>query len=325
MSCFLNVDDGENIKGKEMKLGKIEEVDIRKVWAHEQYDFSKWLAQDENMTELGNTLNLSLTDVVTEKLVGSFRCDILCKDELTGKSVLIENQLEQTNHDHLGKIITYASGLDASVIIWIVAEAREEHSSAIEWLNKHTDENLGFFLLEIHAYKIGDSDPAPMFKIIEQPNDFVKTVKNIANKGDLNKSEEKRLEFWTLFNEALEKRGRPFNKHKATTDHWYTVAVGSSQCHISVDLVNKEHRIRVGFWIHDDKTYFDELLNHKNEIELAAGFSLDWDRLDGKKASIICTSISGLDFNNPDNYPELIEKVIDIVIAEKKAFSPYIK
>ncbi|MBR0522741.1 MAG: DUF4268 domain-containing protein, partial [Firmicutes bacterium] len=86
-----------------------------------------------------------------------------------------------------------------------------------------------------------------------------------------------------------------------------------------------EHRIRVGFWIHDDKTYFDELLNHKNEIELAAGFSLDWDRLDGKKASIICTSISGLDFNNPDNYPELIEKVIDIVIAEKKAFSPYIK
>ena len=307
-----------------MKLGKIEEVDIRKVWAHEQYDFSKWLAQEENITELGNTLNLSLTDIETEKFVGSYRCDIICKDELTGKAVLIENQLEQTNHDHLGKIITYASGLDASVVVWIVADAREEHASAIEWLNKHTDDDLAFFLIEIHAYKIGDSDPAPMFKIIEQPNDFVKAVRNIANKGDLSKAEEKRLEFWTLFNEALDKKGRPFNKHKATTDHWYTVAVGSSQCHISIDLVNKDHKIRVGLWIHDNKEFFDGLIAHKDEIEAAAGFPLDWDRLDGKKASIIYANFPGLDFNKPDNYPELIEKAIDMVLAEKKAFAPYI-
>ena len=122
-----------------MKLGKIKEIDIRKVWAHEQYDFSKWLAAEENIKELGDSLNLSLTDVETEKFVGSYRCDIICKDELSGKAVLIENQLEQTNHDHLGKIITYASGLDASVVVWIVAEAREEHASAIEWLNKHCD------------------------------------------------------------------------------------------------------------------------------------------------------------------------------------------
>jgi len=308
-----------------MKLGKIEEVDIRKVWAHEQYDFSKWLAQEGNITELGNTLNLSLTDIETEKFVGSYRCDIICKDELTGKVVLIENQLEQTNHDHLGKIITYASGLDASVVVWIVADAREEHASAIEWLNKHTDDDLAFFLIEIHAYKIGDSDPAPMFKIIEQPNDFVKAVRNIANKGDLSKAEEKRLEFWTLFNEALDKKGRPFNKHKATTDHWYTVAVGSSQCHISIDLVNKDHKIRVGLWIHDNKEFFDGLIAHKDEIESVAGFPLDWDRLEGKKASIICADFPGLDFNKPANYPQLIDKAIDMVLAEKEAFAPYIK
>ena len=131
--------------GHGMKLGKIKEVDIRKVWPHEQYDFSKWLAAEENIMELGDTLNLTRTDVETEKFVGSYRCDIICKDELTGKSVLIENQLEQTNHDHLGKIITYASGLDASVVVWIVAEAREEHASAIEWMNKHTDDDLAFF------------------------------------------------------------------------------------------------------------------------------------------------------------------------------------
>ena len=104
-----------------MKLGKLQEIDIRTVWPHEQYDFSKWLAQDENIQELGDSLNLSLTDVETETSVGNFRCDILAKDELTGKMVLIENQLEATNHDHLGKIITYASGLDAAVVVWIVA------------------------------------------------------------------------------------------------------------------------------------------------------------------------------------------------------------
>ena len=160
-----------------MKLGKLQEIDIKKVWQHEQYDFSKWLASEENIQELGDTLNLSLTDVETEKFVGNYRCDILCKDEITGKVVLIENQLESTNHDHLGKIITYASGLDASVVVWIVSSARQEHASAIEWLNKHTDDDLTFFLVEVHAYKIGDSDPAPQFKIIEQPNDFVKSVK----------------------------------------------------------------------------------------------------------------------------------------------------
>lgn len=308
-----------------MKLGKITEVDIRKVWAHEQYDFSKWLAADENIKELGDTLNLSLTDVETEKFVGSYRCDIICKDELTGKSVLIENQLEQTNHDHLGKIITYASGLDASVVVWIVADARQEHASAIEWLNKHTDDDLAFFLIEVHAYTIGDSDPAPMFKIIEQPNDFVKSVKSIARSGELSDTQIKRQEFWNQFNDILDQRGKPFNKRKATTDHWYEVAVGSSQCHISIDLVNKEHKIRVGLWIADNKELFDSLQEHRAEIEASAGFPLEWDRLDNKKASVVCATIPGLDFRKQENYPELMNKAIDMALAERAAFEPYIK
>ena len=281
-----------------MKLGKLQEIDIRKVWQHEQYDFSKWLAGEENIQELGDTLNLTLTDVETEKFVGNYRCDILCKDELTGKVVLIENQLEPTNHDHLGKIITYASGLDASVVIWIVASARQEHASAIEWLNKHTDEDLSFFLVEVHAYKIGDSDPAPQFKIVEQPNDFAKSVKSISKNSDLSDSERNRLEFWTQLNEILEERGKPFNKRKATTDHWYSIAMGSSECHISIDLVNKEHKIRVGVWIYDNKELFDKFFANKNEIEKACGFELAWDRLENKKASLACTYIQGLDFDN---------------------------
>lgn len=306
-----------------MKLGKLEEVDIRKVWPHEQYDFSKWLATEENIRELGDALNLSLTDVETEKFVGNYRCDILCKDEITGKMVLIENQLEPTNHDHLGKIITYASGLDAAVVVWIVASARDEHASAIEWLNKHTDDEISFFLMEVHAYKIGDSDPAPQFKIIEQPNDFVKIVKAVSKNTDMNESQKNRLEFWTQFNEVVDSKGKPFNKRKATTDHWYNVAIGSSDASISIDLVNKEHKIRVSLWINDNKDIFDALLQKKDEIEEALGFTLEWNRLDNKKASYICTYIKGLDFKKQDNYPMLMEQIIDLVLKMRNVFPKF--
>lgn len=307
-----------------MKLGKLKEIDIRTVWAHEQYDFSKWLASDENIKELGDVLNLSLTEVETEKFVGNYRCDIVCKDEITGKSVLIENQLELTNHDHLGKIITYASGLDASVVVWVVAGAREEHASAIEWLNKHTTSDVDFFLLEVHAYTIGDSVPAPMFKVIEQPNDFAKSVKSLANSGDLNESQVRRLEFWNMLNDALDRKGKPFNKHKATTDHWYTVAVGSSQCYISIDLVNKEHKIRVGLWVTDNKKMYDMFYSHREEIEAAFGEALEWDRLDNKKASIFSTDIPGLNFNKQDNYPKLIDLAIDKTVKLREAVKPFL-
>lgn len=306
-----------------MKLGKLEEVDIRKVWPHEQYDFSKWLATEENIKELGDTLNLSLTDVETEKFVGNYRCDILCKDEITGKMVLIENQLEPTNHDHLGKIITYASGLDAAVVVWIVASARDEHASAIEWLNKHTDDEISFFLMEVHAYKIGDSDPAPQFKIIEQPNDFVKIVKAVSKNSDMNESQKNRLEFWTQFNEVVDSQGKPFNKRKATTDHWYNVAIGSSDASISIDLVNKEHKIRVSLWINDNKDIFDALFQRKDEIETALGFGLEWNRLDNKKASYICTYIKGLDFKKQDNYPMLMEQIVDLVLKMRNVFPKF--
>lgn len=160
-----------------ISLGRLEEVDIRQLWAHEQYDFSNWLAKEENIELLNETVGLTLTDVDKEVYVGSYRCDLVAVDETTDVKIIVENQLDSTDHDHLGKIITYASGLDANVIIWIVKEAREEHKSAIEWLNNNMVKDISFFLLEIRAFKIGDSLPAPMFKVIERPNDFIRAVK----------------------------------------------------------------------------------------------------------------------------------------------------
>ena len=301
-----------------MAIGKLEEVDIRELWKHEQYDFSEWLSKKENIENLNEILGLTLVDISKETYVGSYRCDLFAKDETTGIKVIIENQLEMSNHDHLGKIITYASGLDAKVVVWIVKEAREEHRSAIEWLNNNTNSNVNFFLIEIHAYKIGNSDNAPMFQVIEQPNDFIKNNKSTNSSDTMNKSQSQRVEFWNQFNNILVERGKPFNVRKATTDHWYNVAIGTSDAHIDITLVNKDSVIGVELYITDNKDLFDKLYQKKDEIEADLGFKLDWRRLNNSKASRIVTYIKGLNFDDHSNYNELINKTIDLAVLMKK-------
>ena len=307
-----------------MAIGKLEEVDIRELWKHEQYDFSEWLSKKENIENLNDILGLTLVDISKETYVGSYRCDLFAKDETTGIKVIIENQLEMSNHDHLGKIITYASGLDAKVVVWIVKEAREEHRSAIEWLNNNTNSNINFFLIEIHAYKIGNSDNAPMFQVIEQPNDFIKNNKSINSNDTMNKSQSQRLEFWNQFNNVLVERGKPFNVRKATTDHWYNVAIGTSDAHIDITLVNKDSVIGVELYIPDNKEFFDKLYQRKDEIENDIGFKLDWRRLNNSKASRIVTFIKGLNFDDHSNYNELINKTIDLAVLMRDTFKKYI-
>ena len=304
-------------------IGKLTEVDVRELWKHEQYDFSNWLAKEENLEYLNDIIGLTLTDVDKEVYVGPYRCDIVAKDETSGITVIIENQLEGTNHDHLGKIITYASGLNAKVMIWIVKEAKEEHRAAIEWLNNNTNNDVNFFLIEIHAYKIGNSDPAPKFEVVEKPNDFVKRSKVKSDDSDLNKSQGERLAFWEQFNQVVIARGKPFNLRKATTDHWYDVAMGTSDAHIAIDLVNKDGRIVVECYISDNKDLFDTFSDHKEEIESALGFELIWDRLDGKKASRIKYRIDGLNFDDHSNYNELMNRTIDVAVKMRDTFKKY--
>lgn len=306
------------------KLGRLEEVPLREVWSHEQYDFSEWLAKEENLALLGEKIGLTLVDPETERFVGSYRCDIVCKDEMSGQIVLIENQLEQTNHDHLGKIITYASGLHASVVVWIVQNAREEHASAIEWLNEQVDSSVSFFLIEIHAMRIGDSDPAPMFDIIEQPNDFVVQVKKSAGGDKDSQSKAHRLDFWTRFNEVLRARGKPFSIRKPSMDHWYSLSIGSSKCNLSLDLVNKDGFIRVNMWIPDSKEQYYAFEKNKDSVEKTLGLELLWEPMEDKKGSRISCRIEGLDFDNQDNYEELMNLAIDRLIAFKAAFKPYL-
>ena len=314
------------ILGGTMCIGKLESVDVRKLWAHEQYDFSAWLSKEENISLLGDELGLSFTDIEVEKFVGNYRCDIVAIDDNTGKTVIIENQLEPSNHDHLGKIITYASGLDASTIIWIVTEARSEHKSAIEWLNHTTTKDINFFLIELKAYRIGSSLPAPKFEIAEMPNDFSKTANVMSDNKELNRSQAARYDFWTRLIEYSSSSEITILKNRnANTDHWMTVSIGTSQAHMEIKLINKEHYIEISLYIRDNKDLYYLLENFKDDIENEAGHSLDWRNSDGSKKAEIVYEIPGLDFDNTSNYDTLMQQILENVVRLKDIYIKYLK
>ena len=215
--------------------------------------------------------------------------------------------------------------MDAKVIVWIVKEARDEHRSAIEWLNNNTVQDINFFLIELHAYQIGNSDYAPMFQIVEQPNDFIKEQKGKKSTDTMNKSQSERLEFWTQFNDHVINRGKPFPIRKAGTAHWYDVSIGTSEAKISIALVNKDSFISVELYIYDNKALFDKLYEEHDYIQKELGFDLNWYRLDNSKASRIQSKIDGLNFDDHSNYDALIEEAIDKVLIMRDVFKNRLK
>ncbi|NCU29940.1 DUF4268 domain-containing protein [Candidatus Saccharibacteria bacterium] len=306
-----------------MRLGKIEEVALRHIWANEARDFTPWLADQENLDYLGEILGLSLVEAEQEVSVGSFSADIHCKIENDNRTVIIENQIEDSNHDHLGKTIVYASGVDASVVIWIVKNARPEHVSAVEWLNEHTDSDIGFFLVEIHAIKIGESQPAPQFNIVMQPNEYMKSVKSSIDK-ELTRSQLGRYEFWSQMNTYIEESNTKLGVRKPSYDHWRDFKLGSSKYHLTVNLLDVERKIRVALWISEGKDIFDKLYVNKDAIELAYGSELEWDRKDLQKAAWVADYIPGFSYDDQTNWRQLQEKAIAKVLDFHRALKPYL-
>lgn len=306
-------------------LGKLVEIeDLRKVWPHEASDFTPWLSQEENIALLADAVGLDeITVEETESPVGDFSVDIFASEAGTGRRVIIENQLEDTNHDHLGKLITYASGKDANVIIWVVRHAREEHKSAIEWLNNHTDDSLGFFLCEIKLYKIGNSEPAVKFDVVEKPNDWVKEVKKSEYATD---TQRQRYEYWQLFQEYAFKNpdfAKAFHRRKPSTDHWLTFAVGVSSCKISVAQIKKRNEINAELLIDDDKELFDVLYSNKEQIEKESELNFDWRKMPEKKASRIVITRS-VNLAEKEEWPTQFDWLIDMMLRIKRAFKKYL-
>jgi len=297
------------------ELDRVIDLKLREIWNDEAKVFTPWLV--EHIDVLGEAIGLNLIEPDREVEVGPFSCDIKCKVEEDKRIVVIENQIEPSDHEHLGKAIVYASGLGASVVIWIVRQAREEHSSAIEWLNEHSDSNIFFFLLEIRAIKIGDSKPAPLFKVIQQPDNYVKTIKGNETKK-LTRAQIGRYNFWTELNSYIEDSDYNLSTHKPSYETWYTFAIGSSKYLIEVNLIDISNRIRVGILIHDDKTVFDKLNEHEAQIKSKLNFELEWERKDDIKSSSISSYISGFSYDDDSNYNELIKEICERVIALKR-------
>lgn len=307
-----------------ISLGQLKEIkDLREVWPHEALDFTPWLAEESNLALLADAIGLDITVDETESKVGDFNVDIYASETGTERKIIIENQLEDTNHDHLGKLITYASGKGADIVVWIVKRAREEHRAAIEWLNNHTDENISFFLIEIKLYKIGNSDPAVKFEVIEKPNNWAKEIKKHTSSDP---ARQFRLEYWTAFNEyAFTKPvfAKNFKRRKPGTDHWMTLSLGSSAYHLDILTLKKRNTVSVEFYISDDKSIYHKLLPHREEIETDIGFALDWRELPDKKASrIIIEKPVNLDEYNEWN--NQFDWIVDTCIRFKKAFKKFV-
>lgn len=296
--------------GAKYNLGHIEKVNLRDVWAHEALDFTKWLAEDENLALLGEAIDIELELVETESAVGSFSVDIFANEVSTGRKVIIENQLEETNHDHLGKVITYAAGKDAEVVVWIVAHARDEHKQAIEWLNQHTDSNFGFFLVEIELWTIGGSSPAPRFNVVEQPNEWTKAVKLSSELSD---TERVKLSYWTKYREIAqgdEAFLKVFNPRKATKDHWTTLGCGTSSYHIALLIDTQAGRIGIEFYVPDDKELGGRAIAKKELFEERLG--LTSTVIDAKKASGLRFYKNGCNVKGkPEMWSEFIAQQLD--------------
>ena len=305
-------------------LGKLKQIELREAWKHEASNFTNWLAEEENLRLLGDAVGFDLKLVQTEAGVGSFNVDILAQEENTGRKVIIENQLEITNHDHLGKIITYASGYDAQIIIWIVKDVREEHRQAIDWLNEHTDEKIEFYLVQIELWQIGDSPFAPKFEIISKPNDWTKSVRSTTDTGELTDTKITQLEFWTQFKEFAKKRQTKLHLRKIYPQHWTDISIGSSDAHISLIASPREGMLGADLYMPDNKELYWKLHNRKDQIETDLGEKAEWMELQGKKASRVRVFVPG-NFDDAVKWIDNFEWLLNEAEKFHKVFPKYIK
>lgn len=313
-----------------MLLGRLENVDLRGVWPSESGGFTPWLAKEENIVLLGDAIGLDLEVEAQEKNVGPFRADILCKDTATGTWVLIENQLERTDHCHLGQLLTYAAGLQAVTIVWIARDFTEEHRATLDWLNEITDDRFNFFGLEIELWRIGESAVAPKFNVVSKPNDWTKTVSTAANRieaGELSETRQTQLQYWTQFRDFLLERKSTLRPQKPQAQHWTNFAVGRSNFWLVAFVSMREHRIGCGLVISgpDSKPAFRLLEQERNVIEAEIQAALEWEELPDKKESHVFIRLQQTDPADRQKWPEQQQWLVDKLEAFHRAFSGRVK
>jgi uncharacterized protein DUF4268 len=308
-----------------MPIGKLVKVPLRELWKHEERGFSAWL--EANMDTLSEALELPLSVVQREKPVGSFQVDILAEDS-NGGLVIIENQLEPTNHDHLGKLITYLTNLGAKTAVWITSDPRPEHSKAVEWLNEVAPADIRFYLVELAAYRIGNSDAAPLFKVVTPTGPETKSI-GLA-KGVLAERHRMRLDFWQqLLAKAKDKGVNIHAGRSPSKDNWMSAGAGRAGLSYNY-VIRMEDNPNVELWINTgdkekNKALFDGLVKTKETIEKNFGRPLIWERLDSGKGSQIKAVVEGGGLKeDASNWAITQEKMIRDMDRLSKAMTPHI-
>ena len=269
----------------DISLGKLEHVDPRDLWEREAGSFTPWLAN--NLGLLSEALGLDLELVKTESSVGAFACDIEARETGRDRPVIIENQLEATDHRHLGQLLTYASGLDGVVVVWISPQLRDEHRQALDWLNRHTDDEIDFFGVVLELVRIDNSKPAIQFRPVAFPNVWTKTSRRLIAAEVSERAELYRRFFQGVLDQLREKY-RFTNARAAQPQSWYSFSSGIRGCSFSASFASGA-RMRAEVYIdvgdfQKNKAIFDWLLNSKDQIETEMGEPMEWERLDAKRA-----------------------------------------
>jgi hypothetical protein len=314
-------------------LGRLEQVDLREVWTSEAGRFTPWLASEANLDLLGDTIGLDLELEAQEKDVGPFRADILCKDTTTGHWVLIENQLEKTDHTHLGQLLTYAAGLKAATIVWIARKFTDEHQAAIDWLNEITEEGITFFGLEVELWRIGESPMAPKFNIVCRPNDWGKTIVP-PPPSELSATKQTQLEFWKAFRDYLSQQQSHVKTQKPQPQHWLSISIGRTGFYLSAvaafwDSVagnGDNHELRMELVIDGtgSKARFAKLATVKEQIEAELGEKLTWHNpADKRMCRIYLRRL--VDLNDKAKWPEYHAWLLAQVEAFQRVFAKRVK
>lgn len=309
-------------------LGRLVPVDLRTIWQNETHNFNQWLAQPENIDLLAETLELDDLEVEgCEINVGPFRADIVCAEADTGNRVLIENQLEDTDHKHLGQLLVYAAGLKAATIIWIAQHFTEEHRAALDWLNSNTGENFNFFGVQIELWRIGQSEVAPRFNIVSKPNDWSKRMSEAASQSKvITETKQTQLEYWKAFNEYLASNSKFIKPRKARPQHWCNYAAGGSDFTLSAQMNTKNRLICIKLIIKgaNAKAYFRAFQAEQAQIEKAIGEALIWRELPDKERSYVEIEMEA-DPLDSSNWTVQHKWLCEKLEAFQKAFSPRIK
>ena len=304
-----------------VEFEELKRLKLRQIWKNEAQEFSPWLG--ENLAHLGERLGMELELTESEASVGDFSLDLLAKGLGAGRPVIIENQLTQTDHDHLGKLLTYAAGFDAATVIWIADAIREEHRQALDWLNQRTDAETQFFGVVVEVLQIGGSKPAFNFRPVVFPNEWQKRRRRRTTKTISTRGEAYRDYFQELIDELREKH-KFTGARIAQPQNWYSFASGFTGITYSTSF-SQGNRARAEVYIdrgdgEQNDSLFEWLKGQRPEIEAEMQEPLEWEPLEAKRACRIAIYRSGSIDDDAEALREVRRWAVNRLLKLKKAF-----